>query len=61
MIPDVWDIYFAGLVHMSYHPGATRDGPRATLDELARVADEMVRIRCQRLLRQELPPRSSEV
>jgi hypothetical protein len=50
-----WDTYFASIMTMSLHPGATRDGvvPR-TVEECALLADEMLRQRDERIQRGEL-------
>ena len=44
-----WDIYFASVNSMSYHPGATRDGavPKS-VKECAAIADEMLKERDMR-------------
>ena len=43
---DEWIIYVAGLLSMSVHPGAgTRDHKPLTLEDCARMADEMVQRR----------------
>ena len=41
---NTWEIYFASLVAMTLHPGYTRpETPRPSLDELAELADEMMK------------------
>lgn len=42
----VWDLYFAGLVSMSVHPGHLKeDGPGLSLKRCAEIADCMIAIR----------------
>ena len=39
----VWDVYFAGLVSMTIHPGFNREGTeKPTLEECADMADKMM-------------------
>lgn len=46
---DAWDLYFTGLVGWTYHPGYLKDeNKRPTLDELADIADEMLKVRNER-------------
>ncbi len=45
-----WDVYFASLASMNRHPGTTRDkAERRPLSEIAEEADEMLRLRDQRI------------
>jgi len=41
-----WDIYFAGLVAMTIHPGFNKPNtPKPTLEDLAEMADQMLKYR----------------
>ncbi len=41
-----WDIYFAGLVAMTIHPGFQRpDTVKPTLEQCAEMADQMLKYR----------------
>ncbi len=41
-----WDIYFAGLVHMTMHPGYQKPGQiRPSLEDMATLADKMLEYR----------------
>jgi len=38
-----WDMFFAGIVSMQYHPRATLNGAKVrTIKECAEIADEML-------------------
>jgi hypothetical protein len=38
-----WDMYFASVTSMQYHPRATLNGAKVrTIEECAKVADEML-------------------
>lgn len=44
-----WDVYAAGVLSMSHHPGTTRDKPnRMTVQEIAAIADAMLAERDRR-------------
>jgi hypothetical protein len=44
-----WDVYAAGVLSISYHPGTTRDKPnRMTVQEVAAIADAMLAERDRR-------------
>jgi hypothetical protein len=44
-----WDMYFGAVFGMSLHPGTTRDAAKPkSIEECARIADEMLRQRDQR-------------
>ncbi len=41
-----WDMYFAGLVSMTLHPGFNKPNtPKPTIEECAEIADEMLKYR----------------
>jgi len=43
---NIWDMYFTGLVSMALHPGYLKpDTNKKTLDELADLANEMLKVR----------------
>lgn len=45
----LWDAFYAGIVGWSYHPGYNRDNiEKPTLEDCAKVADEMIEIRRKR-------------
>jgi hypothetical protein len=43
-----WDAYFAGVMSISLHPGAARDGPMRTVTDCACIADAMLAERDRR-------------
>ena len=45
----VWDLYFAGLVAMTLHPGFNREGTvKPTIEDCAETADQMITERNKR-------------
>ncbi len=50
-----WDMYLAGVMSISMHPGTTRDEAKPkTVQECADIADAMLRERDERIMRGEL-------
>ena len=44
-----WDLYFAGIVGWTLHPGYLRENAeRPNLEECAKLADEMLKIKQER-------------
>jgi hypothetical protein len=53
-----WDVYAAGVLSMSQHPGTTRDKPnRMTVAEVAAIADAMLAERDRRFRDDDFIPR----
>lgn len=49
-----WDMYFASVNSMSFHPGATRDGAvPPSVRECAEIADQMLAERDKRFKEKE--------
>lgn len=49
---DTWDLFFMTVVGWQFHPGYLREGAEAlSLEECALLADEMVRLKEDRVCR----------
>jgi hypothetical protein len=49
---EAWELYYSTLCSWHLHPGYLREGAvRPSIDEMADLADEMLRVRNERIRR----------